>query len=77
MRVRTPARTSPLRPLISSFVIRGIPSSIRPPIRHSGEGRNPEGRGEANVARGLVPRWGRGVALQNPPCRLAVPNHNS
>ena len=32
------------------FVIRGIPSSIRPPIRHSGEGRNPEGvgRGKTN-----------------------------
>ena len=27
-----------------SFAIRGIPSPIRPPIRHSGEGRNPEGR---------------------------------
>ena len=28
-----------------SFAIRGIPSSIRPPNRHSGEGRNPgEGR---------------------------------
>ena len=26
-----------------SFAIRGIPSSIRPPIRHSGEGRNPGG----------------------------------
>ena len=26
--------------------IRGIPSSLRPPIGHSGEGRNPEGRGE-------------------------------
>ena len=26
-----------------SFAIRDIPSSIRPPIRHSGEGRNPEG----------------------------------
>ena len=24
-----------------SFAIRGIPSPIRPPIRHSGEGRNP------------------------------------
>ena len=28
-----------------SFAIRGIPSPIRPPIRHSGEGRNPEGWG--------------------------------
>ena len=27
------------------FVIRDIPSSFRPPIRHSGEGRNPEGWG--------------------------------
>ena len=39
-----------------SFAIRGIPSSIRPPNRHSGEGRNPEGWGEGIVARGLVPR---------------------
>ena len=49
-----------------SFAIRGIPSSIRPPIRHSGEGRNPEGWGEGMVARsktsrgeGLVPRQQR------------------
>ena len=28
-----------------SLVIRGIPSTIRPPIRHSREGGNPEGRG--------------------------------
>ena len=27
--------------------------------------------------RGLVPRWGRGGAWQNPPCQFAVPNHNS
>ena len=31
-----------------SFAIRGIPSPIRPPIRHSGEGRNPEGKGGTN-----------------------------
>ena len=31
-----------------SFAIRGIPSSIRPHIRHSGEGRNPEGWGGVN-----------------------------
>ena len=30
-----------------------------------------------NVARGLVPRWGRGGAWQNPPRQFAVPNHNS
>ena len=29
-----------------------------------------------NVARGLVPRWGRRGAWQNPPCQFAVPNHN-
>ena len=28
-------------------------------------------------ARGLVPRWGRGGAWQNPPRQFAVPNHNS
>ena len=38
-----------------SFAIRGIPLSIRPPIRHSGEGRNPEGWGEGIVALDLVP----------------------
>ena len=52
---------------------RGIPSPIRPPIGHSGEGRNPEGRGLGNEVRpkatqgeskttrgeGLVPRWVR------------------
>ena len=36
-----------------SFAIRGIPSSIRPPIRHSGEGRNPEGAGRGKTTR----RW--------------------
>ena len=36
-----------------SFAIRGIPSSIRPPIRHSGEGRNPEGAGRGKATR----RW--------------------
>ena len=36
-----------------SFAIRGIPSSIRPPIRHSGEGRNPEGVGRGETTR----RW--------------------
>ena len=60
-----------------SFAIRGIPSSIRPPNRHSGEGRNPEGWGEGNVVRGLVPRRGRGGAWQNPLCQFAVTNHNS
>ena len=29
------------------------------------------------VARGLVPRWGRGGAWQNPPCQFAVPSHKS
>ena len=41
-----------------SFAIRDIPSSIRPPIRHSGEGRNPEGWGEGVVALWLVPSRG-------------------
>ena len=36
-----------------SFAIRGIPSSIRPPNRHSGEGRNPEGVGSDKTTR----RW--------------------
>ncbi len=35
------------------FAIRGIPSPIRPPIRHSGEGRNPEGVGRGKTTR----RW--------------------
>ena len=45
--------------------------------------RWPRADGE-NVARskttrgeGLVPRWGRGGAQQNPPCRFAVPSPNS
>ena len=46
----TPIRDRPLirhsgPPFSLSFAIRGIPSSIRPPIRHSGEGRNPGGVG--------------------------------
>ena len=49
----------------------------RPPIRHSGGGRNPEGRGLGNVVRGLVPRWGGGGAWQNPRSQFAVPSHNS
>ena len=36
-----------------SFAIRGIPSPFRPPIRHSGEGRNPEGVGRGKTTR----RW--------------------
>ena len=36
-----------------SFAIRGIPSPIRPPNRHSGEGRNPEGVGRGKTTR----RW--------------------
>ena len=61
---RTPIRDRPLRqPLIRHsrhpFAIRGIPSPIRPPIRHSGEGRNPEGWGEGNIALGLVSSLGR------------------
>ena len=36
-----------------SFAIRGIPSSFRPPIRHSGEGRNPGGVGRGKATR----RW--------------------
>ena len=47
-------------------------------IRHSGEGRNPEGWGWGNVVRGLVPRWGGwGGAWQNPRCQFAIPSHNS
>ena len=50
-----------------SFAIRGIPSSIRPPIRHSGEepapnpdtGPESRGCGEGVVALGLVPSSGR------------------
>ena len=63
-------------------MIRGIPASIRPPIRHSGEGRNPEGMGNVGRSKttrgeGLVPRWGGGGAWQNRRCQLAVPSHNS
>ena len=50
--------------------------SFRPIVRHSGAGRNPEGWGEGNVMRGLVPRWGGGGAWQNELCQFAVPSHN-
>ena len=49
-----------------SFAIRGIPSPIRPPIRHSGEGRNPEGWGEGNVARSKTSRGGLSPANSGP-----------
>ena len=45
--------------------------------RHSRESGNPEGWGEGNVVRGLVPRWGGGGAWQNPGCQFAVQSHNS
>ena len=55
-------------------------SAPRTPIRR----RNPEAWGEGNVVRsktsrgeGLVPRWGRGEAWQNPQRQFAVPSHNS
>ena len=67
----TPLSIAPLNPSIPRSRHSG------PSIRHSREGGNPEGWGEGIVARGLVPRWGRGGAWQNPPCRFAVPNHNS
>ena len=73
-----------LRGLGCARIPRLLLSSFRPPIRHSGEGRNPEGRGGGNVVRskttrgeGLVPRWGGGGAWQNPPSQFAVPSHNS
>ena len=43
-----------------SFAIRGIPSPIRTPVRHSGEGRNPEGVGRGKATR----RW------KKPTCHL-------
>ena len=33
--------------------------------------------GMRKCSAGLVPRWGRGGAWQNPLCQLAIPNHNS
>ena len=41
----------------------------------SGEIRN--NLPKANVVRGLVPRWGRVGAWQNPPCQFAVLTYNS
>ena len=81
---RTPIRDA-LEPLSSAPLNPNIPGSrhSRAPL-DSGEGRNPEGRGWGNVVRsktsrgeGLVPRWGRGGAWQNPPCQFAVSSHNS
>ena len=34
-------------------------------------------RSKTSRGEGLVPRWGRGGAWQNPRCQLAVPSHNS
>ena len=34
-------------------------------------------RSKTSRGEGLVPRWGRGGAWQNPPCQFAVPSHNS
>ena len=34
-------------------------------------------RSKTSRGEGLVPRWGRSGAWQNPPCQLAIPNHNS
>ena len=34
-------------------------------------------RSKTSRGEGLVPRWGRGEAWQNPQRQLAVPNHNS
>ena len=34
-------------------------------------------RSKTSRGEGLVPRWGRGRAWQNPPCQSAIPNHNS
>ena len=55
---------------------------VREPTHHSlamkRQSRNHEPlRQRENVARGLVPRWGRGGAWQNPQCQFTVPNHDS
>ena len=34
-------------------------------------------RSKTSRGEGLVPRWGRCRAWQNPPCQFAVPIHNS
>ena len=34
-------------------------------------------RSKTSRGEGLVPRWGRGAAWQNPPSQFAVPTHNS
>ena len=34
-------------------------------------------RSKTSRGEGLVPRWGRVGAPQNPPCQTAVPSHNS
>ena len=68
---RTPIRDRPLRqPLIRHS---RHPFANPAPIRHSGEGRNPEGWGEGIVARGLVPRLGR--AASSPALHHPAPSH--
>ena len=55
-----------------SFAIRGIPSSIRPPIRHSGEGRNPGGVGRGTTTGG----WNKtDISLDFHPLMRASQDH--
>ena len=65
-----------------SFAIRGVPSSIRPPNRHSGEGRNPEGVGSGECSAGACPPLGSGwgvaestvpIQCTKPQLRLFIP----
>ncbi len=65
-----------------SFAIRGVPSSIRPPNRHSGEGRNPEGEGSGECSAGACPPLGKGwgvaestvpIQCTKPQLRLFIP----
>ena len=82
--VPAPAGMSDCYESMSRTPIRDVPSN-QPRCRPStgrnraepktdGRCRNERGR---SVARGLVPRWGRGGAWQNPPRQFAAPNHNS
>ena len=63
------------------YAASGVPAIHGSPIRHSGGGRNPEGRGLGNVVRGLVPRWaeeGRGrIPRANSPYKTTTPSFHT
>ena len=79
--VPAPAGTSHCNENMSRTTIRDVPSNQPRRRLSTGESCRVVDRWSMaeseNVVRGLVPRWGRGGAWQNPRCQFAVPSHNS